>query len=64
MPFWKSKPVIHGTVAPGFEPVRELFAENFRRGLEEDAQCCAYVGEEKVVVVQYIQSTSVLCVCS
>ncbi len=44
----KERFVVHGTVAPGFEPVREVFAEHFRRGVEADAQCCAYIGEEKV----------------
>jgi len=29
--------------------VAEQFASNFARGLEEDAQCVAYVKEEKVV---------------
>jgi len=40
---------VEGYVAPGFEPVRELFRENFRLGLEKNAQLCVYVGEEKVV---------------
>ena len=40
--------VISGSVSPGFEPVREAFEENFRKGLEANAQCCAYVGNEKV----------------
>ncbi len=40
---------IRGHVAPGFEPVKEVFAEHFRQGVESEAQCCAYVGEEKVV---------------
>lgn len=25
---------VHGTVAPGFEPVREAFEANFRKGLD------------------------------
>jgi len=41
--------VVRGFVAPGFEKVANLFAENFKRGLEVDAQCVAYVGEEKVI---------------
>ena len=51
MPFrGASDPEIRGSVAPGFEPVQEVFADHFRRGLEKEAQCCAYVGEEKVVL--------------
>jgi CubicO group peptidase (beta-lactamase class C family) len=38
-----------GSVAPGFEPVRELFEEHLRRGLEDRAQCCAFVNGVKVV---------------
>ena len=40
---------INGTVAPGYEPVKEMFTDNFRKGREESAQLCVYVGEEKVV---------------
>ena len=40
---------IKGTVAPGFESVKQMFAENFSKGREENAQLCVYVGEEKVV---------------
>ena len=40
---------IHGHVSPGYEPVLETFREHFEQGREENAQCCAYVGEEKVV---------------
>lgn len=40
---------INGTVAPGFETVREMFEDNFKKGREENAQLCVYVGEEKVV---------------
>lgn len=41
-----------GTVAPGFEPVRDLFAENFRRDdayRELGAALCVYRGDEKLV---------------
>lgn len=38
-----------GFVAPGFEPVRELFEQHLRAGIEEHAQCCAFVGGVKVV---------------
>jgi CubicO group peptidase (beta-lactamase class C family) len=41
--------VIDGSVAPGFEDVREEFAENFARRGELGAACAAYVGGEKVV---------------
>jgi len=40
---------VHGTVAPGYESVREMFEENFRAGREENAQLCVYVGEQRVV---------------
>jgi len=40
---------INGTIAPGYEPVKEMFADNFNKGREENAQLCVYVGEEKVV---------------
>ena len=40
---------IAGTVAPGYETVKEMFEENFRAGREDNAQLCVYVGEELVV---------------
>ena len=40
---------IHGTVAPGFEPVREAFAANFERGEEAGASFAATVEGEFVV---------------
>jgi CubicO group peptidase (beta-lactamase class C family) len=40
---------INGTVSPGYESVKEMFTDNFRKGREESAQLCVYVGEEKVV---------------
>jgi CubicO group peptidase (beta-lactamase class C family) len=40
---------IHGHVTPGFEPVREAFAENFARRGELGAACCVYRDGEKVV---------------
>ena len=45
----KNQVLVQGTVAPGFEPVRQLFKENFLKGFEKSAQLCVYVGEEKVV---------------
>ena len=41
--------VISGTVAPGYEPVKEMFEKNFENGTEEHSQLCAYVKGEKVV---------------
>jgi len=43
------KPKIQGFVRPGFEPVRDAFAENFSRRNELGAACCVYHKGEKVV---------------
>src|SRR5262249_39683512 len=40
---------IHGVVSPGFEGVRDAFADNFSRRHELGGACCAYVHGEKVV---------------
>jgi CubicO group peptidase (beta-lactamase class C family) len=40
---------ISGTVEPGFEGVREAFAENFARRNELGGACCIYYHGEKVV---------------
>ena len=40
---------IHGFANPGYEPVREAFAENFARRGEIGAACCVYHRGEKVV---------------
>ena len=40
---------VRGTVAPGFERVRDAFEENFRRRGEIGAACCVYVKGERVV---------------
>jgi CubicO group peptidase (beta-lactamase class C family) len=40
---------IQGHVSPGFEAVREAFAENFVRRRELGGACCAFHGGEKVV---------------
>ena len=40
---------IHGRVSPGFEAVREAFAENFRSRRELGGACCAYYHGERVV---------------
>jgi CubicO group peptidase (beta-lactamase class C family) len=43
--------VIGGSVAAGFEPVREAFAANFETRGEVGAACCVYVGGVPVVDV-------------
>ena len=40
---------IHGFASPGYEAVREVFAENFVRRHEIGAACCVYHKGEKVV---------------
>ena len=40
---------IGGTVAPGFESVKQLFEHNMRTLAEKNAQLCVHVGEERVV---------------
>lgn len=40
---------VRGTVAPGFERVRDVFEENFRKRREIGAACCVYVKGERVV---------------
>jgi len=40
---------IEGTVAPGFESVKQLYEHNMRTLAEECTQLCVYHGEEKVV---------------
>lgn len=40
---------VEGTVAPGFETVRDLFEKNFKSGRESNAQLCVYFKEQKVV---------------
>jgi len=42
-------PEIDGYVNVGFEAVRDVFTENFARGLEVGAACCVYHQGEKVV---------------
>jgi len=51
-------PKIEGTIVDGYEPVRSLFEENFRRGREENAQLCVYVGKEKVVDLWGVRNPS------
>jgi CubicO group peptidase (beta-lactamase class C family) len=40
---------VHGVVAPGFEPVRDVFARNFAEHGEVDAARCVHVDGEIVV---------------
>ena len=40
---------IEGQVGPGFEPVRDAFADNFARRGERGGACCVYYRGEKVV---------------
>ncbi len=40
---------VHGHVSPGFEGVREAFAENFARRGELGGACCVYHHGEKIV---------------
>ena len=42
---------VEGHVSPGFEPVRDVFADNFTRRRELGGACCAYVRGDKVVDV-------------
>ena len=41
--------LISGTVASGFEPVRDLYEYNMRNLAERNTQLCIYVGETRVV---------------
>jgi len=41
--------IVHGTVAPGFEEMRDVFVENFTDRKELGASCCVYYRGEKVV---------------
>ena len=40
--------LIHGTVAPGWEPVKEEFVQNFRCRGELGASVCIYITKDKV----------------
>lgn len=43
------RPAVEGHVSPGFEAVREVFAENFTQRGELGGACCIYYRGEKVV---------------
>jgi len=45
----RSSPEIHGWVSPGFEAVRDAFADNFSHRHELGAACCVFQGGAKVV---------------
>jgi len=45
----KNSVELKGTVASGYESVRDMFEENFKEGREDSAQLCVYVGEELVI---------------
>jgi len=40
---------VHGFVSPGYEPVRDAFAENFYKRGELGAACCVYHNGERVI---------------
>ena len=40
---------VEGSVAPGYETVRQMFEDNFKSGSEENSQLCVYVDGEVVV---------------
>lgn len=52
---------VGGTVAPGYERVREAFESNYRAGLERDSQLCVYKDGE--VVVDLFGSNHALSTC-
>ena len=54
---------VEGSVAPGYESVKEMFEHNFRRGAEESAQLCVYVGDEKVSLIYWKNSIFTLIGC-
>lgn len=41
--------IIEGTVAPGYEPVKQRYEHNMRKLAERNTQLCVYVGDECVV---------------
>jgi CubicO group peptidase (beta-lactamase class C family) len=43
------RPRVHGTAAPDFEPVRQLFEQQMRIMAEDKAQLCVYHRGEKVI---------------
>lgn len=49
----KNQGLVHGTVQPAFESVRQLFETNMRQLAEQNAQLCVYVDNEPVVDLWY-----------
>jgi len=49
---------IRGHVATGYENVHRQFEQNFIDGIEENAQLCVYVGDERVVDLWGCMNTS------
>ena len=47
--FVSTSQAVHGRVSPGFERVRDAFADNFVRRGELGGACCVYHRGEKVV---------------
>jgi CubicO group peptidase (beta-lactamase class C family) len=47
--FGRERVDVHGYVSPGFETVRQAFAESFSRRRELGGACCIYLHGEKVV---------------
>jgi hypothetical protein len=45
----RDRATVEGHVSPGFEAVREAFADNFARRGELGGACCAYRQGEKIV---------------
>ena len=41
--------ISQGHCAPGYEPVRQLFEQHLREGIEDRCQCCIYVKGEKIL---------------
>ena len=48
-PVGEKHPAIHGSVAPGFEAVEQLFAHEMRVMAERGAQLCVYHRGTRVV---------------
>ena len=49
---------IEGNVSPGFEAVREAFADNFVRRRELGGACCAFTGARRSSTCGVVSETS------
>ncbi len=47
--FSSNEVILGGSVSPGFEPVRDMFESNLRRGSEHNCQLCVYARGRRVV---------------